>query len=185
MKKCVTVWTKQHEDIIETLAESGRHIAKKEYILNDLEEQAPLVLEVYDWLAKNSPGAGQKPPDVKYPIWVSLAQEATMLPEQGRVILELCIDPDIITYVNIEKWGKILNYSYLPENAEDAERHKKLLEQYNIGDAKAYMSQFYPAIKREIIHSWGRLFDHTGFDNSDAYGNIWEIKKEWVTKIIR
>ena len=37
-----------------------------------------------------------------------------MLPSPGAVILELTLEPDRITSVNIEKWGSILNYSYIP-----------------------------------------------------------------------
>ena len=185
MSETITVWTKQHEDVIKELEETGRHIAKREYIFNDLGEHAPLVLEVYDWLAKNSPGAAQKPTDVKYPVWVSAAREATMLPDKGTVILELNTDPALITPVNIDKWGAILN-SYIPADEKDAERHRKLLEEYGVSDAKAYMSQFYPVIKREIVASWSRLFDASivlGSENS--YGNIWEVKREWVTQIIQ
>ena len=48
------------------------------------------------------------------------------------------------------------------------------------------MSQFYPQIKREIIDSWSRLFDDSIHINSDQkYGTIWEIRKEWITDIIK
>lgn len=186
MGEKIKVWTKQHGDVVKELEKTGRHIAGREYIFNDLGEHAPLVLEVYDWLTRNSPGAAQRPADVKYPVWVSAARDATMLPDKGTVILELLIDSDLITPVNIEKWGAILNYSYIPANARDAERHRKLLKEYGVSDAKAYMSQFYPVIKREIIDSWSRLFDtDIVMGNDKAYGNIWEVKREWVTQIIR
>lgn len=29
-----------------------------------------------------------------------------------------------------------------------------MMEQYGVSDAKAYMSRFYPHLKREIIASW-------------------------------
>lgn len=108
-----------------------------------------------------------------------------MLPSEGTVIMELTLDPSRITSVNIEKWGAILNYSYIPADEKDAKRHHELLEQYGISDAKAYMSQFYPQIKREIVLSWDRLFDDSIILGNDSkYGNIWEIRKEWVTKVI-
>lgn len=180
------VWTKQNENVAKALAETGRYIAKKEYIFRDLEEHAPLVLEVYDWLVKNSPAAPQKPADVEYPIWVSTSKEATMLPSEGAVILELEVDPALITRVNIDKWGTILNYSYIPADAADAKRHLQMLEEYRVSDAKAYMSQFYPRIKREIQESWRRLFDDSVILGSgNSYGNIWEIRNEWVRNILR
>ena len=92
----------------------------------------------------------------------------------------------MITKVNIMKWGAILDYSYIPADPKDAACHRELLDSYRVSDAKAYMSQFYPDIKREIQESWKRLFDDSvSLGNDDCYGNIWEIRKEWVTQIIR
>lgn len=180
----ITVWTKQHKSVADALEATGRYVAKKEYIGKDLGEHAPLVLEVYDWLVKHTPTP--KPADAEYPIWVSPVQEATMLPSEGTVILELSIDPAILTKVNINKWGTMLNYSYIPADGQDARRHREMLEEYGVSDAKAFMSQFYPQIKREILASWSRLFDETISLGSDTYyGNIWEIKKEWIQNIIR
>ena len=183
----ITVWTKQNENVVKEIEETGRYIAKKEYILKDLDEHAYLVLEVYDWLVKNTPNTAQRPYDAEYPIWVSLAKEATMLPSEGTVILELKVDPTLITMVNIHKWGAILNYSYIPADEQDAQNHRWLLKEYGVSsDTKAYMSQFYPQIKRDIIESWHRLFDDSVTLGSDEkYGNIWEVRKEWITQIIR
>lgn len=182
----VTVWTKQNENVLRILERDGRYTAKREYIEIDMGEHAYLVLEAYDWLVKHTPAAKDRPADAEYPVWVSPKKEATMLPSAGCVILELTLDPSIITMLNIMKWGSILDYSYIPAGKEDAARHKKLLEEYRVSDTKAYMSQFYPDIKREIIKSWDRLFDDSvDLGNSDCYGNIWEIRKEWVTNIIR
>ena len=45
---------------------------------------------------------------------------------------------------------------------------------------------YVPEIKREIIKSWDRLFDaRVDMGNPDCYGNIWEIKKEWITDVLR
>ena len=182
----IKVWTKQHENVLKVLEENGRYTAKKEYIISDLGEHAYLVLEAYDWLVKHTPGASERPADADYPVWVSLKSEATMLPSKGAVILELTLDPSIITMVNIMKWGAILDYSYIPADQQDAARHRKLLEDYRVSDTKACMSQFYPDIKREVVESWTRLFDDSvSLGNDDCYGNIWEIRKEWVTQIIR
>ena len=182
----IKVWTKQHENVLKELNETGRYIARREYIRSDLQEHAGLVLEVYDWLVRHSPDAAQKPGDVEYPVWVPFTSEAVMLPSPGAVILELTLDPACITSVNIEKWGSILNYSYIPKDEADARRHQDMMEQYGVSDAKAYMSRFYPHLKREIIASWDRLFDDSVILGNDSkYGNIWEIRKEWVTQVIR
>lgn len=182
----ITVWTKQNENVLKELEENGRFIARKEFIKKDLEEHAPLVLEVYSWLAKNSPIVSLKPKDVEYPIWVSTTPETTMSLDKGSVVIELSIDKDLISLVNINKWGTILNYSYIPADANDEKRHQAMLRDYNTSDAQAYMSQFYPEIKRKIISSWSRLFDDSIIiGNENSYGIIWEVKQEWIKQIIR
>ena len=61
----IKVWTKQHENVLKELNETGRYIARREYIRSDLQEHAGLVLEVYDWLVRHSPDAARKPGDVE------------------------------------------------------------------------------------------------------------------------
>ncbi|MDD6442561.1 MAG: DUF3841 domain-containing protein [bacterium] len=182
----IKVWTRQHKSVLDKVMNDGRYIAKRDYIYMDLQEHANLVLEVYDWLVKNGPDAVNKPADVTYPVWVSFDEDATMLSGDNGVVFELTIAQEMITPINIAKWGAILNYSYIPINEADKERHRELLEAYGIDDVKAFMTQFYPAIKKEIISSWDRLFDeNVKLGNDLKYGTIWEIRKEWVTKVIQ
>ena len=129
----ITVWSKQHENVWKVLQETGRYTVKREYIIKDLKEHSELVLDTYEWLVKNGPDYGNKPADVEFPVWVSFRQDATMLPEKGRVILELEIEESLITRVNFTKWGMILNYSYIPADKADEKRHKELLEAYGVG----------------------------------------------------
>ena len=157
----ITVWSKQHENVWKVLQETGRYTVKREYIIKDLKEHSELVLDTYEWLVKNGPDYGNKPADVEFPVWVSFR-------------------------VNFTKWGMILNYSYIPADKADEKRHKELLEAYGVSDTQAYMSQFYPEIKREIRESWKRLFDDDIQIGSDGcYGNIWEVRREWVKNVIQ
>ena len=182
----IKVWTRQHKSVLDKVMNNGRYIAKRDYIYMDLQEHAKLVLEVYDWLVQHSPDRANKPADVEYPVWVSFTNEGTMMNSENTVILELSLDPAIITSVNIAKWGHILNYGYIPKDENDLRRHRQLLDDYGISDVKAVISQFYPQIKREIQNSWERLFDDTILMGSDAkYGNVWELKREWLTDVIR
>lgn len=184
MDKTLTVWTKQHRDVLFRLEEAGRYTARRDFTALDLEEHAGLVLEAYDWLAAHAPG--ERPLGAEYPVWVSYTREAVMLPSPEAVILELQVPRELVTAVNIEKWGAILNYSYIPRDREDARRHRRLLESLGVSDAKAYLSRFYPAVKEEIVGSWDRLFDSGVLLGSDAaYGIIWEVRREWLSSVIQ
>lgn len=180
----IRVWTRQHRSVLETLEQTGRYCAKRDFIRMDLQEHADLVLEAYDWLVRNCPDAQHRPADVEYPVWVSFRQDATMLPDEHTVILALELEESRITRVNIAKWGAILNYSYIPADEADKRRHQKLLQDYGVSDAKAFMSRFYPGIKREIMDSWRRLFDDSvQLGNALCYGIIWEVKRQWITDV--
>lgn len=180
----ITVWTRQHENILRTLEEQGRHVARREYVLGN--EDARLMLTCYDWLVSHHPAPSSRPADADYPVWLSLQQDAAMLPSPGSVILELEVEEELVTSINIAKWGAINNFSYIPADEADARRHKKLLADYGTSDTKACMTQFYPELKREIIQSWDRLWDDSiQLGNHFAYGLIWEVRKEWIKNILQ
>lgn len=180
----ITVWTKQNKKILQVLEDQGRHVAKREYVLGN--EDARLMLTCYDWLVAHHPDRSHRPADGDYPVWVSLQQDATALPSPGYVILELEVSEELITPINIAKWGAINNFSYIPLDEADARRHKKLLADYGTSDAKACMTQFYPELKREIMASWDRLWDDSvQLGNHFAYGLIWEVRREWIRNILQ
>lgn len=170
------VWTKQHQAVLRNIEQTGRHIAQAEYIRRENEEHADLWLEIYSWYTRNAAAIKPKPTDVQYPIWVALANDAQMILSPETVILELEVDESLILPVDIEKWGNIANFFYLPADAADARRHSRLLEEYGTNDATAYMTAFYPQIKREIIESWPRLFEPLAL-SATRTGTIWEIQQ--------
>lgn len=181
------VWTRQHESVLQKLNDDGRYVMETKNVSLDMPEYKHIMMEVYSWLANNMPNKHLKPQDADLPIWVVLKNDAAMLPSDGTILLELEVDESSLCYVNINKWGMILNYSYIPIDENDDKRHTKLLKQYNISDTKAYMSNFYPIIKNEIRNSWIRLFDDNVLINEgrECYGLIWEIKKEWIIEVTK
>ena len=105
---------------------------------------------------------------------------------QSRLGLELEVEESAITRVNIAKWGAMLNYAYLPADAADGRRHQRETERRGISDTEACLSRFYPELKAEIQQSWHRLFDPAVRLGSDEdYGNLWEIRREWIRNVIR
>ena len=182
-----TVWSKQHSNVLELLNDSGRYVAKKAHIYSELQEHSEYILEAYDWYVRRVSLKYPKPDDVSYPVWVSLSLKNAMIPSENTVTLEMEIDDCIIMPVNINKWSMILNYAYIPKDEEDAQRHRLLLKQYGVSDAKAYMSSFYPQIKKEIVASWDRLFDEGVAINNNRmqYGTVWELRKEWIVNVVR
>lgn len=180
----VTVWTKQHHSVLADLQQTGRYIPAKERIKKDMGGHDNLILLAYDWLVKQVPDH-YKPADATYPVWVSPSREATMMPSPNTVIMELEIESEMLTYINISKWGAILNFSYLPLDESDSKRHREKLSLYGLSDSQVVMSRFYPELKQEIIASWSRLFDDSvSLGSVNYYAIIWEVKQEWIKQII-
>ena len=179
----IRVWTKQNLQVLEALQQTGRHVAKKDFILRN--DDSALMKPCYDWLVQALPQQS-RPADADYPIWLSFRADATMLPTPGCVILELEIDEALITRLNVAKWGAINNFSYLPADEADLRRHRRLLKEYGISDAKACMSRFYPELRAEIEASWSRVFDdRVKLGNDLAYGLVWEVRESWIRSILR
>lgn len=183
MGEVVRVWTKQHENILNDINSNGRYIVKKEYIVLKMEEHAALYLDVYDWFHHAACNVLPPPQDVKYPVWVSLTREGKIENSPGNVELELLVPKEQLLTFDMDKWGNIVNYMYIPANAEDEKAHEAMLAQYGIDDCTAYIKPFYPNIKRKIIKSWERLFDESVTLSKVRTGTIWEIKKEWIVSI--
>lgn len=185
MTNKVKVWTKQHENILQVLEQTGRYIAKKEYIQQKMEDNSSLYLGVYEWYMQAAARFVQPPADVKYPIWVSLSEEDSIQNSEGNTILEIELDEDQLILVDLLKWGNIVNHLYIPKDLEDQREHTRLLEKYGIDDITAFMTPFYPNIKQKIEQSHERLFDDSSVLGEMKVGTIWEIRKEWITQITR
>ena len=175
----IHVWTKQHIKVLENLKKTGRHVATSEAIHKS--EEAMTMIDAYDWLQKTIPDQKNRPKDADYPIWVCLQKEMLTLPTPDTVILELTVNEELLTYLNVAKWGAVNNCSYIPLNEEDEKRHKEMMAAYGVTDLKACTSRFYPELKKEIVDSWDRVFDdQIQLGNDYAYGLLWEIKEEWI-----
>lgn len=178
------VWTKQHVAVLEQLKSDGRYVAKRKFVQNDLDGDAELMAVAYDYLVKFHPHLDLKPADAEVPVWLSFSLDATMQATPECAILELEIPSELITEINIAKWGKVLNYSYIPADDDDLKAHREKMAQYRVGDAEAVMSRFYPELRAEITDSWKRLFDdNVKVGNDLAYGLVWEVKLEWLQSV--
>ncbi|MBO0457504.1 DUF3841 domain-containing protein [Enterococcus hulanensis] len=185
MTSKVKVWTKQHVNILEDLDQTGRYIAKKEYIEQKMEDHSNLYLAVYEWYVHAAAHFVEPPSDVRYPIWVSLSEEESIQNSEGNVVLEIELEEAQLIIVDLLKWGNIVNHLYIPKDLADQKEHTQMLEKYGIDDITAFMTPFYPNIKQKIEQSHERLFDDTSVLGEMKVGTIWEIRKEWITKITR
>lgn len=181
----ITVWSKQHENVWKVLQETGRYTVKREYIIKDPQRTfgagSGLLMNGWsrtDRTTGTNRGCGISGMGI-------LQAGATMLPEKGRVILELEIEESLITRVNFTKWGMTSTIPIFRQTRRMKSGTKTSGSLWSQRHAGVYVA-FYPEIKREIRESWKRLFDDDIQIGSDGcYGNIWEVQREWVKNVIQ
>ena len=184
----VKLWTRQHKNVLKELEKYGVYRVKKEYILEKMDTISYYYLNLYEWYGRNAAKVVPKPEGVIYPIWLSISSDMMLQPTEDTIILEIEVDRKNVIYTDVDKWGYVVNYFYLPIDLEDEERHNEELKKFGISDESALITgdkgNFYPLLKNKIIKSWERLFEPLGEESTLVQATIWEIKKEWVVDII-
>ena len=112
-----------------------------------------------------------------------------MKPEKNEVVYILEVPDEEVIYFSSLKWDYILNYHYVPENEKDLERYTKEIEAKGFANTYEFLvgryAGKYPTEEWEIRESWSRVFDIPKWNPLEVQANLWEIKKEWVKKILR
>ncbi len=184
----VKLWTRQHKNVITELEKHGVYRVKKEYIMGKMDTISDYYLDLYEWYGKHADKIVPRLKGVTYPIWLSTSSDVMLQPTEDTVILAIEVDRKDVIYTDMNKWGYVVNYFYLPTDTEDEERHNEELKKYGITSESSLITgnkgNFYPLLKNKIIKSWERLFDSFEEEGIHTQATIWEIKKEWVVDII-
>lgn len=183
----VTLWTRQVPEVWEELQTSGIYRVKEEYIHKKNGSIADYYISLYRWYTHEARKYIEIPDYLEYPIWMCLSEETMLQPTDNTVILKLEIPEEKVVMCNMEAWGYVVNYWYVPLNAVDERRHVEELERYGIKEEDELIStskgNFYPMLKQKIKDSWGRVFTMPPANNNNAVATVWEIKKEWVKEV--
>lgn len=184
----VRLYTRQNNKTLLPLERDGRIINHRVYVGLHFGDIAPLFMESYDWLTKEISRRIPKPEDVTAPIWCSISIENCLKPIEGTVVYVLDVPKDLIIYFDEGKWDYVLNRIYIPKNEDDDAQYQKRLtslgitNRFEFFDGK-YKNQ-YPEEEKIIIDSWKRVFEIDNWTIFNVCGSIWEIRKEWVKKIV-
>jgi hypothetical protein len=180
------VWTAQADLVIDNIEKDGIYHVKRTYILEKYGQISKLFLEPYDWFISRAASKISPPPGAEYPIWVYCDPIMVSNYAPGDHIIDIEVPRDKVILFDQAKWLKILNLSYIPANPADGERFKRTIIEYGLQhESKAFTTNFYPEFKREIIRSWDRLFDDSIKLSQDEMGALWEIRKDWITRIVK
>lgn len=188
-EKTVTLYTRQNDKTLRQLKRDGRIINHRAYVEMHFGDIAPLFMESYDWFTKEASKILEKPEDVHAPIWCSISPDNCLKPIEGTVVYVLEVPENKVIYFDDVKWDYVLNRIYLPDDEADAKAYKQHLKELGVSNGFEFFEGrykgMYPEEVTRIKESWKRAFRIDHWTIFNVCGNIWEIKKEWVKRIIK
>lgn len=187
MGENIILWTRQVSQVWEHLCKEGRYQVKEEYIRIKNGSMSDYYLELYRWYTQIAKKYITLNEENRYPIWFSLDGQARLQPLENTVILKVRMPREKVLLCNMEAWDLRVNYWYVPENKEDAQKHQKELERYGINSddqlIQGEKGNFYPLLKNKIKNSWERVFTLVDLPPEKLVATAWELKKEWIEEV--
>lgn len=188
-EKVVRLYTRQNDKTLYQLERDGRIINQRAYVEMHFGDIAPLFMESYDWFTKEAAKRVAKPDDVHAPIWCSISADNCLKPIPGTVVYVLEAPEENVMYFDDVKWDYVLNRIYLPKDEEDAAAYKQHLKDIGVANGfEFFQGRYkgkYPEEERKIRESWLRCFEIDNWTIFNVCGNLWEVRKEWVKKVVR
>ena len=184
----VTLWTRQNINSLDDLNNNGVYRVKLEYIVEQYGDIAEHYLNLYSWFVNAASSIVPIPNAVKYPIWCNISSDNMLKPIENTVIYELNIRKSKVIYFDGGKWDFVLNHLYIPKDEKDYIKYKMDMEARGFKDIFSFIegkySSFYPQEKKRIIDSWIRIFEIDNWSIFNVQANIWEIRPEYIRRLI-
>lgn len=187
--RMVRLFTRQNDKTLLPLERDGRIINHRVYVQLHFGDIADHFMESYDWFTAEAAKKVPKPEDVEASIWCSISAENCMKPIPGTVVYILDVPEEQVIYFDESRWDYVLNRIYIPRDKADDEQYRRHIEKLGVKNRfefleGRYKNQF-PEEETRIRESWRRVFEIDNWTIFNVCGNIWEIRKEWIRKIVR
>ena len=186
----ITLYTSQTDQVVDRLLKDGVHYVKMEYVAEKYAEAASVFLHAYSWYAENAGRILPRPPQAQSAVWAFCgAQYLDRSP--CSQILKLSVPVESAVFFRMSDWNRILNLQYLGEGPQEQQKFSQKLTRCGAHDElDAYLTPFYPHLKKEIQKSWKALFRYdrmvkeTGaYTFPDMQAGLWCLKQDWVEQI--
>lgn len=188
-QETVRLYSRQNEKTLAQLERDGRIINSRTYVRLHFGDMAEHYLESYDWFTEEASRRVPRPADVQASIWCSISVENCLRPIPGTVVYVLEVPRDKVIYFDEEKWDYVLNRVYIPKDEADRAAYREHLRAMGIQSGFEILQGRwrgqYPQEEQRIRESWKRVFEIDNWTIFNVCGNIWEIRKEWIRRIVR
>lgn len=176
----LTLWSRQHRRVLETLQQSGVYHVKKAFIIKKYADVADIMLHAYHWYVHQAQQIVPRPEGAEFPVWLS-TDPLYETPFEDSVLLKVEVQQDLAILFERAKWNRILNLAYLPQDDRDLHAHQHTLERSGIqNETDLFLTPFYPRLKQKVKTSWQRLFLPSEEPRHAYQATLWELRQEWV-----
>lgn len=181
------MFSAQAEVVVRALMREGHCFSRREYVERKYEESAQIFLAAYGWFVREAQRYAPRPAGAGYPYWAFAELYNVEASEDSRV-LKLSVPRAEAVFFDMYDWIKVLRLQYLGETEAEEARFKQKLADYGVRrEMDVILTNFYPALKREVEDSWQRLFRHhesirQGLEHGakSVQAGLWQLKQEWL-----
>lgn len=181
MTDSIRLWTGQRQIVLDTLKNAGTYHVRWEYIAQKYQESAWSFQAAYAFLSQAAQSRGICPAGADSAIW--LYRDPQWIHQDASCSL-LCfeIPRDRILTFDLRLWNRVLNLEYLGESIQDELDFKHELERLSLPSTlPLFQTPFYPLQKRQVQHSWNRIFRARVEPEIYLQAAVWELRLEWLT----
>lgn len=183
------LFTRQDKRSLDVVEGKGRFINRKSYIEEGFGDISNFFLNPYDWFVKEASKRVSKPDDVEYPIWCAVDWRNCLKAMGDTLIYVIEVPEEEIIYFDGAKWDYVLNEHYVPKDNEDLDAYNRDLKRKGIDNGYEFLrgsyAHMYPLESQKVLESRINIFDISEWNIFSVQANIWELKEEWIKKIIR
>ena len=188
MEETMRLYTRQNDKTLLELERTDRIINRSIFVRLHFGDMADHYIESYAWFTREAEKLVPRPADVEASIWCSVSRENCLRPIEGTVVYVLDVPRSKIVFFDEGKWDYVLNRMYLPEDEQDGKEYAEHLKELGVTSSyDLYRGKYggmFPGEAERIKESWKRVFTIDTWTVFNVCGNIWEIKREWIHRIV-
>ena len=181
----VTLYSAQTEVVRSLLEQEGVCHSKEAYVAKKYGESGPIFLTAYRWFVKETAKRVPPPPGAEFPYWAF--RDLYSVEGSAGDILKLEVPVEEAVFFDLYDWNRIVQLRYIGESEADERSFQRELKERGLTGNDVMLTNFYPDLKEQILHSWQRLFrHHEAICAGDASGvggvqaGLWRLKNEWI-----
>ena len=187
----IRLYSAQTDVVVDKIINDGVCFSKEEYIKKKYQECSNIFLTAYKWYISEARNIVPVPKGASYPYW-AFTQTYSVDRSGFPNILVLDVPMDEVVFFKVSDWNQVIRMEYLTDNEEEKEKFENEMKRRGVSYTDIMLTSFYPLQKNKIRSSWSALFKNDADmkagklpEDKNMQAGLWQIKKEWVTEIIK